>query len=131
MAEIDHLFGAIYDELRMLARRQVARLPPGQTLSPTALVHEAYMKLADASGGSLRDELHFRALAARAMRQVIIDSLRRRHAYKRDPGLPTHDLKQNPDPSVWCKALDLRDDLREGTTRDPNPVAGLQQLGGQ
>ena len=48
-----------------------------------------------------------------------------------DPGLPTHDLKQNPDPLVWCKALDLRDDLREGTSRDPNPVAGLQQLGGQ
>jgi RNA polymerase sigma-70 factor (ECF subfamily) len=88
LADFEHQFGAIYDELRTLARRQVARLSPGQTLSPTALVHEAYMKLADASGGSLRDEQHFRALAARAMRQVIIDYLRRRHASKRDPGLP-------------------------------------------
>ena len=88
MAEIEDLFGAIYDELRLLARRQVARLPPGQTLSPTALVHEAYVKLVDASGGRLRDEQHFRALAARAMRQIIIDYLRRQHANKRDPGLP-------------------------------------------
>jgi len=92
LADIENLFGAIYDELRILARRQVARLSPGQTLSPTALVHEAYVKLADASGGSLRDEQHFRALAARAMRQVIIDYLRRRHANKRDPGLPNTTL---------------------------------------
>jgi RNA polymerase sigma factor (TIGR02999 family) len=86
--EIRTLFGVVYDELRILARRQIARLPAGQTLSPTALVHEAYVKLADASGGSLRDEQHFRALAVRVMRQVIIDSLRRRHASKRDAGLP-------------------------------------------
>jgi RNA polymerase sigma factor (TIGR02999 family) len=92
LADIEQLFAAIYDELRILARRQVARLSPGQTLSPTALVHEAYVKLADASGGSLRDEQHFRALAARAMRQVIIDYLRRRHANKRDPGLPATTL---------------------------------------
>ena len=85
---MEDLFGAIYDELRVLARRQIARLPPGQTLSPTALVHEAYVKLADRSGRSLRDQQHFRALAARAMRQVIIDYLRQRHAHKRDPGLP-------------------------------------------
>jgi RNA polymerase sigma factor (TIGR02999 family) len=86
------LFGALYDELRILARRQIARLPPGQTLSPTVLVHEAYVKLADASGGSLRDEQHFRALAARVMRQIIVDYLRRRHANKRDPGLPNTTL---------------------------------------
>ena len=85
---MEELFGAIYDELRRLARRQIARLSPGETLSPTALVHEAYVKLADRSGRSLQDQQHFRALAARAMRQVIIDYLRRRGANKRDPGLP-------------------------------------------
>jgi RNA polymerase sigma factor (TIGR02999 family) len=88
LADIENLFGAIYDELRILARRQIARLPPGQTLSPTALVHEAYVKLADLSGRSLQDQQHFRALAARAMRQIIVDYLRQRHAHKRDPGLP-------------------------------------------
>ena len=85
---MENLFGEIYDELRVLARRQIARLPPGQTLSPTALVHEAYVKLADRSGRSLRDQQHFRALAARAMRQVIIDYLRRRRAHKRNRGVP-------------------------------------------
>jgi RNA polymerase sigma factor (TIGR02999 family) len=85
---MESLFGAIYDELRILARRQIARLPPGQTLSPTALVHEAYVKLADHSARGLRSQQHFRALAARAMRQVIIDYLRRRHTHKRSPGPP-------------------------------------------
>ena len=84
---MDNLFGAIYDELRLLARRQIARLSPGQTLSPTALVHEAYVKLADRSGRTVQDQQHFRALAARAMRQVIIDHLRHRGAQKRDPGM--------------------------------------------
>ena len=96
MAEIESLFDAIYDELRILARRQIARLSPGQTLSPTALVHEAYVKLADRSGGSLQDQQHFRALAARAMRQVIIDYLRHRRAHKRNAGLPLTTLSDVP-----------------------------------
>ena len=95
---MDALFGAIYHELRILARRQLARLPPGQTLSPTALVHEAYVKLADRSGRSLQNQLHFRALAARAMRQVIIDYLRNRRAQKRNPGLPPTTLSNVPIP---------------------------------
>jgi RNA polymerase sigma factor (TIGR02999 family) len=96
LAEVETLFGAIYDELRILARRQLARLPPAQTLSPTALVHEAYVKLADRSGRSLQDQQHFRALAARAMRQVIIDYLRNRRAQKRNPGLPVITLSDVP-----------------------------------
>ena len=93
---MDALFGAIYDELRILARRQLARLSPGQTLSPSALVHEAYVKLAGRSGRSLQDQQHFRALAARAMRQVIIDYLRNRRAQKRSPGLPLTTLSDVP-----------------------------------
>jgi RNA polymerase sigma factor (TIGR02999 family) len=96
VAEVDTLFGAIYHELRLVARRQLARLAPGQTLSPTALVHEAYVKLADRSGRSLKDQQHFRALAARAMRQVIIDYLRNRRAQKRGPGLPFSTLSDVP-----------------------------------
>jgi RNA polymerase sigma factor (TIGR02999 family) len=84
---MEDLFGVVYDELRVLARRQIARLSPGQTLSPTALVHEAYVKLADRPDERLRDEHHFRALAARVMRQVIIDYVRRRGAHKRDAGI--------------------------------------------
>ena len=88
LADVEDLFGVVYDELRVLARRQIARLNPGQTLSPTALVHEAYVKLAARrSDERLRDEQHFRALAARVMRQVIIDYVRRRSAHKRDAGI--------------------------------------------
>jgi RNA polymerase sigma factor (TIGR02999 family) len=86
---VEDLFGVVYDELRLLAKRQIARLNPGQTLSPTALVHEAYVKLANRRGSDerLHDEQHFRALAARVMRQVIIDYVRRRSADKRDGGM--------------------------------------------
>jgi DNA-directed RNA polymerase specialized sigma24 family protein len=77
-AAVDDLFRLVYDELRILARRQLARLNPGQTLSPTALVHDVYVRLARRPGLELRDPQHFRALAARAMRQVIIDCVRRR-----------------------------------------------------
>ena len=89
MTDVEDLFGNVYDELRVLAKRQLARLNPGQTLSPTALVHEAYVKLAERrrSDERLRDEHHFRALAARVMRQVIIDYVRRRSADKRDGGV--------------------------------------------
>jgi RNA polymerase sigma factor (TIGR02999 family) len=86
-AAVDDLFGVVYDELRALARRQIARLNPGQTLSPTALVHDVYLRMADRSSGRLRDEQHFRALAARVMRQVIIDYIRRRTAQKRGAGI--------------------------------------------
>jgi RNA polymerase sigma factor (TIGR02999 family) len=85
-AAVDDLF-RVYDELRALARRQIARLNPGQTLSPTALVHDVYLRMADRSSGRLRDEQHFRALAARVMRQVIIDYIRRRTAQKRGAGI--------------------------------------------
>jgi RNA polymerase sigma factor (TIGR02999 family) len=87
-AVVDDLFRMVYDELRVLARRQLARLNPGQTLSPTALVHDVYVRLAKRPGLDLRDHQHFRALASRAMRQVIIDYIRRRGAQKRAHGSP-------------------------------------------
>jgi RNA polymerase sigma factor (TIGR02999 family) len=89
---VDDLFALVYKELRILARRQIARLNPGQTLSPTALVHDAYVRLADRSAPPLRDEQHFRALAARVMRQIIIDYIRERTAQKRSPGAPLEEL---------------------------------------
>ena len=91
-ADVDALFALAYNELRTIARRQIGRLSPGQTLSPTALVHDVYVRLADRSAPSLRDERHFRALVARVMRQVIIDHLRRRRASKRGSGAPVQEL---------------------------------------
>jgi len=88
----DALFAIVYDDLRKLARRQLAALHAGQTLAPTALVHEAYMKFAERSAPDLVDRSHFFAVAARAMRHVVVDYVRRRQAYKRDPGSPVMPL---------------------------------------
>lgn len=84
----DALFAIVYDDLRSLARRQLAALHIGQTLAPTALVHEAYVKFAERSAPDLVDRSHFFAVAARAMRHVVVDYVRRRQAHKRDPGSP-------------------------------------------
>ena len=62
----DRLFSLVYDDLRALARRQLARLRPGQTLAPTVLVHEAYLKFADRSAPHAVNRQHFLGIAARA-----------------------------------------------------------------
>jgi RNA polymerase sigma factor (TIGR02999 family) len=79
----DALFPLVYQELRRLARGQRYRQRAGETLNTTAVVHEAYLKLVDARQVSVRDRQHFLALAARAMRQVLVDHARNRHADKR------------------------------------------------
>jgi RNA polymerase sigma factor (TIGR02999 family) len=81
------VFTLVYDDLRALARRQLASLNPGQTLVPTLLVHEAFVRFAERSAPQAIDRQHFLAIAARAMRHVVIDYLRRRHAQKRDGGV--------------------------------------------
>lgn len=73
----------VYDELRALALRHLRGERPDHTLQPTALVHEAYMRLADAGTLSLSGRVHFLRLAARAMRQILVDSARARGANKR------------------------------------------------
>jgi RNA polymerase sigma factor (TIGR02999 family) len=83
----DRLFTVVYDDLRLLARRQLARLRPGQTLAPTALVHETYLKFSKRAAPEAVDRLHFLNLAARAMRHIVIDHLRRKRSRKRDGGI--------------------------------------------
>jgi RNA polymerase sigma-70 factor, ECF subfamily len=80
---LEELLPLVYDELRAMARRQLAREPDGHTLQTTALVHEAYLKLVDRSRVSERGRAYFFAAAARAMRQVLVDHARRRRALKR------------------------------------------------
>jgi len=77
------LFAVLYDELRTLARAQLNRRRQQHSLATTGLVHEAYLKLGDQSRLDLRDRGHFFALAARAMRQILLDHARRRLAGKR------------------------------------------------
>jgi RNA polymerase sigma factor (TIGR02999 family) len=79
-------YAAAYDELRRLARRQLRALRPGETLVTTALVHETFLKLVRHPVG-VKDRHHFFALAARAMRQVLVDYARERRSRKRGGGL--------------------------------------------
>ena len=78
-------FEAAYGELRRLARAQLRSLRPGDTLATTALVNEAFVKLVGGSA-AWQDRAHFLALAARAMRQILVDYARVRHADKRGGG---------------------------------------------
>ncbi len=103
------LLPIVYAELRRVARSQFARQGAGHTLEPTALVHEAYMKLVR-HGGEWKDRTHFFAVAATAMRQVLMNHAEARRAKKRDgvrvdvtmDGLSTPDLL----PSIDLLALD-------------------------
>ena len=81
-AAMARAFEAAYDELRRVARRQLRRLRPGQTLTTTSLVHEAFVKLVRSPVDTL-DRTHFFALAARAMRQILVDYARERASLKR------------------------------------------------
>jgi RNA polymerase sigma factor (TIGR02999 family) len=91
---LNDLFPLVYEELRLLARR---RLPSGtvQTLGTTALVHEAYLKLFDHTRLTVHDRKHFFALAAKAMRQIVIDHARRKSALKRGGDLRRLDLEDS------------------------------------
>src|SRR5688572_128247 len=79
---LDRVFDRVYAELRRVAHAQLARRVPGDTLETTALVHEAYLRLV-AQPAAPRDRHHFFALAATAMRHILVDHARRRLARKR------------------------------------------------
>jgi RNA polymerase sigma factor (TIGR02999 family) len=79
---IDRLFPLVYQELRALARRRAGRAR-GETLSTTAVVHEAYLKLVDQTHASYENRLHFFAVAAKVMRRLVVDHARDRAAQKR------------------------------------------------
>lgn len=84
MPHANEYFTLAYDELYRLARGYFLGERPGHTLQPTALVAEAYLRLQREAGRRFEDRKHFVAIAARAMRQVLIDHARRKNALKRD-----------------------------------------------
>jgi RNA polymerase sigma factor (TIGR02999 family) len=112
---IDRLVPLIYDDLRAVARRQLGRELGDRTMRPTSLVHEAYLKLSGGSALAARDRAHFLAIAARAMRQVLVDDARRRSAAKRGDGaapvtLDDHDAAAELNPA---EVLALDDAISE------------------
>src|SRR5215470_12018434 len=83
---LDRLMPVVYEQLRVIASRQLTLRPGGGTLSTTGLVHEAYLKLVDQSRVTWRDRSHFFALASVAMRHVLVDRAKARLAQKREGG---------------------------------------------
>ena len=79
----ERLFPLVYDELRLIAHRQLQRERPGHTLDTTALVHEAYLRLAGSTCQDFSDRAHFFAMAATAMRRILVDYARRYRSEKR------------------------------------------------
>jgi len=80
---VERLFPLVYDELRRQAKRYLQRERSDHTLQPTALVHEAYMKLAGESSLAVENRVHFYGIASRVMRQILVDHARRHNAEKR------------------------------------------------
>lgn len=112
------LFAALYGELHRLARREVRLSSGAVTLGATTLLHEAYESLAGADGAAFPDKARFMAYAARAMRNLVIDHVRRRQADKRGGGLHFTELdtsiaEQAPDAAPLETISDALDELAQ------------------
>jgi len=133
----DALLPLVYDELRRIASRQMARERDGHTLQPTALVHEAWMRLANAAL-DLKDRAHFLAIAARVMRQILVQHARGVNAEKRGAGIPRVELKDDLDVAdvsaapFDCDLLALDDALVKLAAHDErkNQIVELKYFGG-
>lgn len=88
------MFASLYAELRRIAAAQIARSGPQSTLQPTALVHEAWLRLGTRNDAPWHDQSHFVASAAATMRHVIVDHARRRHAVRHGAGQRPVDISQ-------------------------------------
>lgn len=119
--ELDALVPAVFDELREIARRQLAREQDRFTLQTTDLVHEAYLRLAGNGDVATQGRAYFYASASRAMRQVLVDAARRRKTDKRGAGerLLTLDAVGGTVDAFGEELLDLDRALRELELRNP------------
>ena len=119
----EDLLPILYDELRRLAERRIAAEAPGHTLQPTALVHEAYLRLlgADGAGRPWDNEAHFFGAAAEAMRRILIDRARAKGARKRGGGRASValELDQLTLDAVPEEVLDLDEALQRLAEEEP------------
>lgn len=116
---LDRLFPVIYEDLRAIAHRQLGAENEPQTLSTTALVHEAYLRLADSTRVTSRGRAYFFAAAAHAMRRIVVDYARRRRRIKRGGGARVMPLDEAVAPVLGADTDVL--DLERGLTE----LAGL------
>jgi RNA polymerase sigma factor (TIGR02999 family) len=137
VAARDALVPLIYPELRRIARRCLAERSSDHTLQPTALVHEAYLRLIRHDSVSARDRAHFFAMAAQMMRQILIDYARKASAAKRGGHAVTLTLDDFPETPDRAKRTDLDlialdDALKQLATLDPRQckIVELRFFGG-
>jgi len=131
---LNRLFPIVYAELRARAHHQLRHMRPGDTLQPTALVHEAYVKLLGAARPKWHDRRHFFAVASRAMRQITVDYARSQAAQKRGGVTPALSLDEERLP-VAARAhdlvqLDLALTELESFSERPARVVELRFFGG-
>ena len=109
-AALDRLLPLVYHELQRMARNHLRRERPEHTLEPTALVHEAYLRLVEQRDSDWENRAHFLAIAAQAMRRSLLDYARRRHAQRRGGHQPKISLDEalvmSEDKSAELIALD-------------------------
>jgi RNA polymerase sigma factor (TIGR02999 family) len=133
-AALDRLMPVVYTELRQLAHRYMRRERPGHTMQTTALIHEAYLRLVDQNQVRWQHQAHFFGIAARLMRQILIEHARSRTRAKRGGGVGTISLDEA---AIVSQAratalLALDDALERLATIDPrkSQVVELRFFGG-
>src|SRR6187549_1162745 len=102
----DQLLPLVYEELRRLATAKMALETPGQTLQPTALVHEAWLRLVGNENRKWNDRTHFFAAAAEAMRRILVDNARRKRAERHGGGLARVEM-----PEIGCAVAQNEDQI--------------------
>jgi RNA polymerase sigma factor (TIGR02999 family) len=125
----DKLLSAIYEELRRLASRKLARECPGHTLQATALVHEAYLRLLGSDSGHWENSAHFFAAAAEAMRRILVESARRKARLKHGGGRERQEVSE-ADAITMSDPIDMiaLDDALEKLSREDKVKADLVKL---
>jgi RNA polymerase sigma factor (TIGR02999 family) len=133
-AALDELVPLVYDELRRLANSYLRRRPGAQTLDPTALVHEAYVQLADKKKTSFQNRAQFFGLAAKVMRDILVDHARKRFANKRGGHQLrlslSHADRLGREPEVDVIAIDLALKQLAETNPEHSRIVELRFFGG-
>jgi RNA polymerase sigma factor (TIGR02999 family) len=121
---LERLIPLVYEELRRLAERQLRRERPGHTLQPTALVHEVYVRMVGQEQAGYRDRAHFMAIAAHAMRKILIDYARGYNAAKRGGGQPKLEIQEERDGCVERPTLLIALDDSLAALEEKDPLLG-------
>ena len=131
---LDQLIPLIADELRRVARHQMAGERPGHLLQPTAMVNDAYLRLVDVQRVAWKDRAHFFAIAARLMRRILVEHARAQRAHKRGDGHPPITLDElvlgGPETPEQIVALDDALQALARTAARKSEVVELRYFGG-